>query len=125
LNSVRFQPDCTSSRWLIEATIQRPGWTIYSRYPIYQKNGLIRRVLSFGEVLILYLPWTLQPWHFSEHRCSGNICRKDSVRYSFVSSAESTNPDSTKLPTPMPSYPLAIGSAVHRPEYWTVFGDVV
>jgi hypothetical protein len=34
------------------------------------------------------------------------------------------NPDPIKLPTPMPSYPFAIGPGVHRPEYWAVFGDV-
>src|SRR5450759_779598 len=35
-----------------------------------------------------------------------------------------TNPAPVKLPTPMPSDPFAIGPAVYRPEYWTVFGDV-
>ena len=34
------------------------------------------------------------------------------------------NPVSVKLPTPMSSYPFTVGSAVRRPEYRTVFGDV-
>jgi hypothetical protein len=35
-----------------------------------------------------------------------------------------TNPATIKLPAPMPSYPFAIGSAVHRTKHWTVFSDV-
>ena len=44
------------------------------------------------------------------------------VRTCLVNGTE--NPASVKLSTPIPSDPFAIGSAVHRPEYWTVFSNM-